>query len=843
MRPDSLVEHTRGVGESASERQVTVEERVADFAKQGLEEGYGLESSFGATDYIVGKLYEAHGKKLEDGNSITKEQQQIVASFLKSLLNESQHRSLLDDPDLSADALRYYQEVLSVSPNIVNRCSPSDMLRLAATANRIPEISGSIGKNFGGEFVYTFNFNSIDSVFETAFDSSDTAEQLDLVFYMSDLAKDAVYQGWADEGYYRILAILERLSQEANLHPVVRYGATISLEQSQLLMQAQDEGVIVPAMSEESTEEVRIEDAQLRRQLITDPGIHGSLVHVAKDAVGRLDSRGLLVSLNRRDLETLKDLPNREVVDLVQSFIRMVEHVKTGHGAVIDVVMALQQMEEKDGGFGTIRQELQNSIPEMNEGSWNELLQLLEQYHGIEQDRQRWEASRFQRAEMEAEHISNEMVEKVKEVFSSHKRFFPDPIREKLESALHRTSFEERYRGVEQSMHMLSYLREVSPELRFVLTEPMEAWQQHHDGHVDVWAQAKKEVLARKDEISDQLRGLLKEITEKEAPVEKKREELLGYAQTQLEILKKEKSHGAPAFSDERVFHALKPISHAREVDVSLLFSGMHHPDIRAQFANDFGVDIRDMTLREQVWFLDYLGKTDQVQAGRLKKSTTRFGIDVARSFMSAEFGDEFQEYVLAIGEHLDKETAQKIFHAFGEIATLAQTEAGKLLETFFVEGKGQVVDPAKIEMELLKRAKRLIEDFARTAITAKATNQKPDSAKLLKQLEQAQADTVLFTSIFKSAFKGEKSVEFEAIRGVEFETVHPEALTQEDRTRMLKIADENWEEVPTMKSFIHSVTKQKLEQPSEKTRWQVLRKNGDVVAFCRFGVSWGSDR
>ncbi|MDA1038230.1 MAG: GNAT family N-acetyltransferase [bacterium] len=813
----------------------SVREWISAFAKEGIENGYGITSGFEAEDFILARLYAEHGKNYDPSDRwITEEQSEYVAEYVQELMREFRRQSLAENLDLQAQAGGFYEEVLSVSPNIFNRLRPPEMLLFAATANRIPEIAGSIGRNLGGEFVYTFNFNSIDSVFEQAFEKADTSEQLDLVLYLRSLADDAASQGWADEGFYRLLAIAERLSKKEDLHPVVRYGARVSFEQGQLVMAAQDQMTAVPTMSEEGRVDVEMDNEKLHGQLITDPAMRGSLVYVAKDAVGRLDHNGLLVGLDRRDLSGLEDLPNREIVDLTQSLINMTEYGKSGQGAAVDVMAALHQLREKDPDFKTVLKELQDDVPSVDEASWKELFNLLEQYHEIEREAKRWESFRYQQAEADAAHVSEEAIAQVWDVFSSHKNLFPDNVSQELEEVFGRESFEERYRGVDRVMHKLSYMREVSTELNLTLAPSLEVWQKHHDGHKDAWSRAKNDIFSHRNNVADEMRELSDKIAKIEEPVEERREEILENASSLISSLQEKKSEGAPVFTDERVVHALRDVTQVRETDVSLLFSSMHHPDIRAQFKEGFGIDIREMTVREQVWFLEFLGKADVKKTGELKKLTTRFGIDAARSFMSAEFGDEFQGHVFQIGEGLDQRVAKEVFQKYGEIAQLAQTEAGELLKEFFVEGKGTPVDAAKIEMELLKRSKRLIEDFAIEVASARAKDEKPDTDELLKKLEQANADTVLFASIFKSAFKGKSGVDFEMIRGVEFESNKAGEISDDDKKKIIGIAKENWES-SKLSFYVPETIGKSLSSNEDVTDWVILKRNDDVLSFLRF--------
>ncbi|HBL39373.1 TPA: hypothetical protein DDZ10_01750 [Candidatus Uhrbacteria bacterium] len=279
-----------------------------------------------------------------------------------------------------------------------------------------------------------------------------------------------------------------------------------------------------------------------------------------------------------------------------------------------------------------------------------------------------------------------------------------------------------------------------------------------------------------------------------------------------------------PAAELERKTQAVRDVSSVMDLRVQELIE------------EHFGVVFSEMTLREQVWFASTLRELTPESQRRLEKFTKTYGVDGARSLLSAEFGDEFREQVLLIGERMDEKTARKIFRTFGEIAALAQTEAGALLQEFFINGKGQPVDAAKIEMELLTRAKRLIEDFARETLAAKAARKKPDSAALVKQLEQANADTALFTSIFKAAFKGRKGVEFEHLRGVEFGERLPSSFSNEEREEMLEVFDANWEDQDKLaaESFRGDL-KRGFDPKNTGTHFYVTKKDGKMVGFIRF--------
>ena len=99
----------------------------------------------------------------------------------------------------------------------------------------------------------------------------------------------------------------------------------------------------------------------------------------------------------------------------------------------------------------------------------------------------------------------------------------------------------------------------------------------------------------------------------------------------------------------------------------------------RQALSQDFGFPMNELTLREQVWFVNSLRGYQPEQERLVSSFTQKFGLNGARAFLSCEYGDRFRETVLAIGEKLPAEVAQQVFEQYGRLALLAQEKSAEL--------------------------------------------------------------------------------------------------------------------------------------------------------------------
>lgn len=250
--------------------------------------------------------------------------------------------------------------------------------------------------------------------------------------------------------------------------------------------------------------------------------------------------------------------------------------------------------------------------------------------------------------------------------------------------------------------------------------------------------------------------------------------------------------------------------------------------DLLDGIERDYGFPVRELTMREQMWFVASLRGYTVDDEKRVMAFTKRFGLDGARAFLSVEYGDEMRQAVMVLAEKLPESVAKKVFAEYSQIVTAAQKGAEELAGTFFEEGKTEPVDAARLEQELLTRGRDVLLRFSLAA-----QENTLDERELEQELARASSDVVVFSSIFKTAFKGKDRVEFSSVRGLAFESTNSTGISEEDRRQMEQILRENWKSQPAaLESVLHGFT-HGIE--TNETEWYIMRKEGKVKAFVRF--------
>jgi N-acetylglutamate synthase-like GNAT family acetyltransferase len=250
------------------------------------------------------------------------------------------------------------------------------------------------------------------------------------------------------------------------------------------------------------------------------------------------------------------------------------------------------------------------------------------------------------------------------------------------------------------------------------------------------------------------------------------------------------------------------------------------HRDFVENLEKDYAIDFSDLSLREQTWIVQMLKSISPQEERRVIDFVKRFGIFGMRTFLSLEHGGPAMgAAILRIGERYPEKTAKKIFDAYARIADAAEKTAEELAQEFFAKDQ-QAINQGKVSDLLLARAKGFLQEVSR----------EQDEKTVLDQLEQTKAEMLLFAAIFRTAFKGKKEpVSFEAIRGLELRSVSPDQISEEEKNEMLAIAKANWARLPTMIDIVTGSLKEKLAKENAQSRFYLLKKDKDLVAFCRF--------
>jgi ribosomal protein S18 acetylase RimI-like enzyme len=258
--------------------------------------------------------------------------------------------------------------------------------------------------------------------------------------------------------------------------------------------------------------------------------------------------------------------------------------------------------------------------------------------------------------------------------------------------------------------------------------------------------------------------------------------------------------------------------------DPALLLQEIHRPQIRPQLENDLGLSLAELSLREQVQLVVFLAEAQIDVQQRVFALTKKFGLPAAQAFLAGEYGAEYLQTVLAIGEQLDAEAATKIFKAYADISTIAQDSVAEIA-TRLTPTRAQNLNQNAVQNQLLHHAKNLLVKALET--------QTPE--KFISLLERYKTDVITFASIFEQAYTQFNDFALEDFQDLRFESTHADALSETTKQQMLVIFDNNWKgQNPDIAEYFKDKLKSALEHSSDKTKFYVLYKENRVAAFIR---------
>lgn len=308
---------------------------------------------------------------------------------------------------------------------------------------------------------------------------------------------------------------------------------------------------------------------------------------------------------------------------------------------------------------------------------------------------------------------------------------------------------------------------------------------------IESWNNVSVQASAKKRELIDHISELTREVL-KTDPIQKFKTQPIAKALFQ---------------QDERA-----AISHAETLKV------LHHSSTRVVLEERLGFPLVQLSLREQLRFGEWLLSTNEAQGSATLDLVARFGPNAARTFLALESDTAHGERILAFARQAKPEVAARVFEAFARIADKIDLSAQELAQHLYQKDKTQPLDAERVRQELIKRGSRILFD------TEKALTEDPSGTGILDELHRYEADTVLFTSLFSSAFKG-KETSFEALRDLETQTCELADLSLDDRARMKQLLDQEWSKKPLEFLFPETGT----------FRFFVLRRRGKIEAFMRF--------
>jgi len=256
----------------------------------------------------------------------------------------------------------------------------------------------------------------------------------------------------------------------------------------------------------------------------------------------------------------------------------------------------------------------------------------------------------------------------------------------------------------------------------------------------------------------------------------------------------------------------------------------------RSRIEKDFSIDITQLSIPEQFQLLTYLKSKEAKNVASIQSFAKKYGKSGFRTFLSLEYGRELGEGIIALGEKLPKEEAEKIFAKYGELVDAANDAEAALREQFGSSAFSPE-EVAVLKERLLKKGRDMLASFADEVGKSKNVGYELALEHIEKELSLLSADATLFAAAFRELSARGERPDFSEIENVKFERgVASTSFTEADRERMRELYRVNYAEYPEFQQYLLEHFNETLAE--EASQFYVLRYKGVVEGFYRLGVT-----
>ncbi len=735
-------------------------------------------------------------------------------------------------PQARAELLHQLQtfanEQLSWSPNIFNELSLNEQLDIATRFSRIPEAQGTVCQSFVGELTYNLQGLEMSSDDGSAdyltkyIDNLPIEHQLDTLSYLSTIGANAAAQGWADHLGDSLNQVADNVANNPYANPFLRYAAEATSTRLQQ-KQADPGGILihqgdrsVGRTTTQSSTEVMDSSQKLRRLLKPD---HNSstvdtLNRISRDVVASFDQSHIPQAFTKfsKEAEHSHDVdPNAPDPEYVEHLAYLLNQEPTPHTIkqALDFTQAYLLPESTEL---TPADQLHAVSPNISRENWQNYLATKESLQKLRtlgyQYQQEQQANAEQKNELESQ---NFVVTARQLVTTLDQHRYQNIIAE-----LANPSAERQYKAAEE-LALIGRYDSHAPAACHELSKLSDRVRRQHTKNFDL---AQKKIELHFNTLNQQAHDLF-----------------ISLKQQERSILTPETAEHLTTFNAKLSAESTAVLSHFTSLDTILADAGtdsqpgtvrlleeLNRPEMRARIETDMGIDLTDLTLREQVQLLTFLTHTSQADIDRTFSAIKTYSVSCARSFLSAEAGDSFRSHVLAISEQVDPKTAKEIFTHFAGLADLAQTTAHNLAQEFFVPGRERPFDVDAIQAQLLARARELLQT---------AAEQPTNSQKIVAQLARTSPDIALLATLYKSILRDDPDFSLENIKNIETNNIPATALSDNDRAVMAAISAKSWSHLSrSSQDYMAHDFNAKLNSPNATTKFMLVRNNQEILGF-----------
>lgn len=279
---------------------------------------------------------------------------------------------------------------------------------------------------------------------------------------------------------------------------------------------------------------------------------------------------------------------------------------------------------------------------------------------------------------------------------------------------------------------------------------------------------------------------------------------------------------GKRDLDDLGYIHELNDEDEWSDIDISEVL------EAKKEVVSNTDISLESLTKEELLAFLEFYENKKENQPKDLEAVydfVKTYGTYGLRSFASLEYSGFSGEELIDIMEKTEtRADAIPIFRKYNEIMDKVDNLEEEI-KLFFKQNKDEDINPEQLSFEIADRASK--------ALTTGLKAEGKTYEEIEQELEELDEEIITFTSIFKTAFKGEKEVDFESVRGLSFETQTVDEISEEDKDEMTSISEDNWKQREAGKDVYENL-EEMLEEETTESNFHILKKDGEVVAFVR---------
>ena len=703
-----------------------------------------------------------------------------------------------------------------------------ERLDLAVAFSRIPEAQGTISQTFVVDISYSLAFSSEDtSQFLTdQIIGLPIEDQIDTTLYLSTLGANALAQGHEDQAVKTIKDTLQALEDEAFDNPFLKYAVAQTWQEIEAEEEEPTRGVVIRtgdrSVGRRGGVLTQADAAEMKlfKRKIQPVGnsTNGAYLRVARDAIAIIDHALFPqnIALTHQNFEAggESDAQYEDAVQLI-TFIK-----QSSRAPASAIPKALLFADQHLLPESKLKIEAWHDIhPDLSSDEWAEFWKVYQELNQLVKDRDERVSHEQKAAEQRNLEDSMEFIRLTRE---AAQHLPSNPPYATLIEGLKSEDFETQFRFAE-NLAMIARYQPDAPDAILHIAQLAQDVERFHRQSFKQAREAAEAIFATQEKLLTPLHAKLSPYFERF-----QKTDLLASLTTHAESLLKD---------DDRVkmeFHGYQEVVPAGKVlvggqkktsDTALLLQEIHRPAIRRGLEQDLGVSLRDLSVREQLQLIPFLAQASPDTQKRTFLLTQQFGTAAAQAFLSGEYGEEFFEAVLVIGEQQKPEVGQRIFERYAEISSIAQ-EAVNEIANASLQGTNSKLDPQLLQKELLTRAKTLLEAAA-----------KPDSDhnSALQALESAKAETVLFASICKTYFKNNPEAKLEDIRGINLDSFPSGNISDSDQQQMETMLRTNWAKRPELVENLVGDLRNKMANPNAHANFYILKQDHRLVGFLSF--------